>query len=115
MHYITIPPPVRLFHQDTGAPILVEKDVQAEADFATVIRHLTNEMLKMKSLDLLEVIELRVALTRAEIGQEVKIEDVWWEKLVEAFRRPDGFHIAYLVASKPHVLAITNAPTKPRD
>jgi hypothetical protein len=114
--YITIPPPVKLFHPDTGAPILVqETDVHAEAFFATAIRHLTNEIIKSKTMDLADALELRLILTQADVGTEVEIpEDAWWDELVETFKRPNGFHLAYLIASRPHVLAVTQATTEPR-
>ena len=90
MRYITIPPPVKIFHPDTGAPVMIEATgLQAEADFASAIRHITNEMLKANELNLLDTLELRIALASTEVGQEVKIEDAWWEKLVEAFQRPN--------------------------
>jgi hypothetical protein len=114
--YITIPPPVKLFHPDTGEPILVQgTDVHADAYFASAIRHLTNEIIKAKTLDLADALELRLILTQADVGTEVEIpEDAWWEALVEAFKRPDGFHLAYLIASRQHILAVTQATTEPR-
>lgn len=113
--YILKPPPVKIVNPETDDPVIDPKTgVQAEGDFDMAVRHLCSEMLKTKALDVLDIIELRLALTRAEVGEEVGIEEAWWEKLVEAFKRPDGFTVMYLASSKPHILAVNEATTEPR-
>lgn len=115
MRYITIPPSVKIFNPDTDEPVLdVKTGLQAEAGFAPAIRHLTNEMIKAKVMDYLEIVELRLALVGAKVGEEVGIEDTWWEAIVAAFKKTEGFTVMYITAARPHILAVNNATTEPR-
>lgn len=115
MRYITIPPNVKIVSPVDDTPLIdATTGLQAEGDFASAARNLTNEIMKAKTLDLLDVMELRVRLTIPKVGDEVGIEDKWWEVLVEAFKRPDGFTLMYLASCKPHVLAVIEATTTPR-
>jgi hypothetical protein len=116
MRYIVIPPNVKIVSPvDDATPVLdAATGLQAEGDFASAVRNLTNEILKAKTLDLLDALELRIRLTSAKVGDEVALEDKWWEALVEAFKRPDGFTPIYLTSCRPHVMAVLEATTAPR-
>lgn len=115
MRYLTIPPNVRIVDPISDAPLVdPNSKLPLEGDFASAVRNLTNEILKTKALDLLDALELRIRLTSAKVGDEVGIEDKWWEALVEAFKRPDGFTMMYLASCRPHVMAVNEATTTPR-
>ena len=115
MRYLPIPPNVKIVDPVSGAPVLdANTGLQAEGDFVSAVRNLTNEILKARTLDLLDALELRMRLTSAKVGEEVALEDKWWEALVEAFKRPDGFTLMYLVSSQPHVAAVNEATTVPK-
>jgi hypothetical protein len=116
MRYIIVPPNVKIVSPvDDATPVLdAATGLQAEGDFVSAVRNLTNEIMKAKTLDLLDALELRIRLTSAKIGEEVALEDKWWEALVETFKRPDGFTLVYLASCKPHVMAVNEATTSPR-
>lgn len=115
MRYLVIPPNVKIVDPNTDAPLIdANTGLQAEGDFVSAVRNLTNEILKAKTLDLLDVMELRMRLTSAKVGDEVALEDKWWEALVEAFKRPDGFTTIYLWSCRPHILAVFDATATPR-
>lgn len=115
MRYLIIPPNVKVVDPNTDAPLIdANTGLQAEGDFISAARNLTNEILKAKTLDLLDVMELRMRLTSAKVGDEVALEDKWWEALAAAFKRPEGFTLMYLASCRPHILAVNEATTEPR-
>jgi hypothetical protein len=114
MRYIIIPPAVRAIDPASDTPCVDEQGNPAMFTFAVAARGLCSEILRTKSLDVLDVIELRMRLTFAKEGDEVAIEDEWWPALVEAFKRPSAMLPAYLIASTPHILAVKNATTSSR-
>ena len=115
MRYLIKPPNVKLVNPVDDSPLIdPSTGLQAEGDFNSAARNLTNEIMKARTLDLLDIMELRMRLTSAKVGEEVGLEDKWWEALVEAFKRPDGFTLMYLVSSRLHVAAVNEATTTPR-
>lgn len=108
MRYIRIPEPVQLIDPTTDAP------VDRTVSFAESIRVVTSKMLAESVLDTLDLNELRSKLCAASPGDEVAIDDAWWQPLANEYKRLRGGLVAYLLAAAPHIRAVLDATTKPR-
>jgi hypothetical protein len=112
MRYITIPGSFVNKNAQTDEPL---KDASGEVEtisFAQSVKGLCANIGAKGKMEVLSLLDLRMKLSGAVVGEVVELTDEWWGLLAEEARKPTGVSLHWLFSCRSHIEAIVNAPTK---